>query len=534
MAAMPEARHQAALLGCTRALAHSSTCPLGNIPVQQRHYARAQADRSACIHRFHDSSLHRRLAPENPGADTAFQQIEWLRCQLLGSRLYPGIAVSLDEFHSRQHAISPAQQLVKMLWQQLHEPDDKFSPSWLSQADSAALVARLEEQQQFAVYLLPRLDTWLQSITPLRGVDSEAVADLVDSSDDDPATSDSPSIEVESSAAEEPLGETESGFRHPLFRSMSQDYQIFSRTQDRIVYPGRLMGVSQFQQLKVEFERILPDQQRVVKKLARRLQRHIMALQQRHWQFNLDEGILDPARLTRVVTHPGNPLACKLEQEGKFPSTAVTLLLDNSGSMRGLPSLHAALCIDVLMKTLEQCGVTTEVLGYTTTGWKESSLKPWTAAGKPDRPGRLNGLQHLIFKAANERWRRSQHSLGWLLQHEQMRENIDGEALQWAAGRLLSLPEKRKILIVLADGAPHDEATHAANGRGFLEQHLQQVSEQLECHSVIELLGIGLGQDMSRYYSRSAVIHHAEQLGGVLIGELDALLADTDAGNITP
>jgi cobaltochelatase CobT len=249
-----------------------------------------------------------------------------------------------------------------------------------------------------------------------------------------------------------------------------------------------------------------------------------MARQQRHWRFNQDEGLLDTARLTRIVLHPGNPLAYKQELEGEFPTTAVTLLVDNSGSMHGLPILHAALCIDVLVKTLEQCHISTEVLGYTTTGWQEQALEYWANSGKPSQPGRLNGLQRLVFKAASQRWRNTQHSLGWLLQNEDMRENIDGEALQWAASRLLNRPETRKILIVLADGAPRDEATQAANGRGLLEQHLQQVSERLDSHTEIELLGIGLGHDLSRYYSRSAVIHQAEQMAEVLITELDGLL----------
>ena len=262
----------------------------------------------------------------------------------------------------------------------------------------------------------------------------------------------------------------------------------------------------------------------VVGKLANRLQRKLMAHQNRSWDFDLEEGILDAGKLHRVVTQPLSPLSYKMEQDTKFRDTVVTLLLDNSGSMRGRPITIAAVTADILARTLERCGVKTEILGFTTRTWKGGqSREDWLAAGRPPHPGRLNDLRHIIYKPADEPYRRARKSLGLMMREGLLKENIDGEALMWAHTRIVNRPEERRILMVISDGAPVDDSTLSVNHGAYLDQHLRQVIDWIEKKSPVELCAIGIGHDVTRYYSRAVTIMDAEQLGGTMVEQLAGL-----------
>jgi cobaltochelatase CobT len=253
-----------------------------------------------------------------------------------------------------------------------------------------------------------------------------------------------------------------------------------------------------------------------------------MAQQNRAWEFDLEEGMLDPARLARVIIDSQTPLSFKREKDADFRDTVVTLLIDNSGSMRGRPITVAATCADILARTLERCGVKVEILGFTTRAWKGGQAREaWLAAGKPANPGRLNDLRHIVYKAADAPWRRSRKNLGLMMREGLLKENIDGEALEWAYKRLLGRPEQRKILMMISDGAPVDDSTLSVNAGHYLEKHLRQTIAQIENQGRVELLAIGIGHDVTRYYSRALTIVDAEELGGAMTEKLAELFADT-------
>src|SRR5208283_3139185 len=262
----------------------------------------------------------------------------------------------------------------------------------------------------------------------------------------------------------------------------------------------------------------------VVSRLANRLQRRLLAKQNRNWTFDLEEGLLDVARLTRVIVDPTAPLSFKQEEDTEFRDTVVTLLIDNSGSMRGRPIMVAAVCADILARTLERCGVKAEILGFTTRAWKGgASRDDWLKNGKPPSPGRLNDLRHIIYKSADAPWRRARKNLGLMMREGLLKENIDGEALMWAHHRLMARSEQRKILMVISDGAPVDDSTLSVNSGSYLERHLRRVIEDIETRSNVELTAIGIGHDVTRYYKRAVTIVDAEQLGGVMLEKLAEL-----------
>jgi len=266
-----------------------------------------------------------------------------------------------------------------------------------------------------------------------------------------------------------------------------------------------------------------------VARLANRLQRRLLAQQNRGWDFDLDEGVLDASRLARVIIDPMHALTFKQERDTDFRDTVVTLLLDNSGSMRGRPIMVAACCADILARTLERCGVKVEILGFTTRAWKGGhSREAWLNAMKPALPGRLNDLRHIIYKAADTPWRRARRNLGLMMREGLLKENIDGEALAWAHQRLLARPEQRRILMMISDGAPVDDSTLSVNSGSYLEKHLRQVITEIETRSPVELLAIGIGHDVTRYYRRAVTITDAEELAGVMTEKL-AELFDEDA-----
>jgi cobaltochelatase CobT len=320
--------------------------------------------------------------------------------------------------------------------------------------------------------------------------------------------------------------------REPDFRNVPGEppYHAYTTAFDQIVDAEDLCDAEELARLRLQLDQQLQHLQSVIARLANRLQRRLMAKQQRSWHFDLDEGILDAARLARVIANPMNPLSYKVESETPFRDTVVTLLIDNSGSMRGRPITVAAMSADILARTLERCGVKVEILGFTTKAWKGGQARErWIADGKPSHPGRLNDLRHIIYKAADAPWRRARRNLGLMLREGLLKENIDGEALLWAHSRLLARPEQRRILMVISDGAPVDDSTLSVNAGNYLERHLRAVIEWIERYSPVELVAIGIGHDVTRYYQRAVTLVDAEQLGGTMMDQLAGLFDEDQA-----
>jgi cobaltochelatase CobT len=335
---------------------------------------------------------------------------------------------------------------------------------------------------------------------------------------------------------EEPpkMGEGEQPARpDPKGDAKQATYRVFTTAHDEIVAAEELCDAEELTRLRAYLDQQLASLSSVVSRLANKLQRKLMAQQNRSWTFDLEEGILDVARLTRVITDPTASLAFKEEEDTEFRDTVVTILIDNSGSMRGRPIMVAAVCADILARTLERCGVKTEILGFTTRAWKGgSSREDWLKAGKPAQPGRLNDLRHIIYKSADAPWRRARRNLGLMMREGLLKENIDGEALMWAHQRLIGRPEARRILMVISDGAPVDDSTLSVNSGHYLERHLRDVITEIEGKSPVQLIAIGIGHDVTRYYRRAVTIVDVEQLAGVIVDQL-AELFDEDVRKVT-
>ncbi|MEP3474761.1 MAG: cobaltochelatase subunit CobT [Hyphomicrobiales bacterium] len=301
-------------------------------------------------------------------------------------------------------------------------------------------------------------------------------------------------------------------------------YKIYTKRFDEVVTAEDLAQTSELERLRSLLDRQLETLNRAVSRLANKLQRKLLAQQNRAWEFDLEEGTLDAARLSRVVTDPLSPLSFRQEADTEFRDTVVTLLIDNSGSMRGRPIMIAASCADIFARTLERCGVKVEILGFTTKAWKGGEARgAWEEAGKPGQPGRLNDIRHIVYKTADSPWRRVRNNLGLMMREGLLKENIDGEALTWAHKRLLARPEQRRILMVISDGAPVDDSTLSVNPGNFLEQHLRNVIAEIEDRSKVELIAIGIGHDVTRYYKRAVTITDAEDLAGAMIDKLTEL-----------
>jgi cobaltochelatase CobT len=307
-------------------------------------------------------------------------------------------------------------------------------------------------------------------------------------------------------------------------------YKVYTNQFDEVIAAEDLCDSEELTRLRNYLDKQLANLQGVVARLANRLQRRLMAQQNRSWDFDLDEGLLDAARLTRVVIDPLHALSFKVERDMEFRDTVVTLLLDNSGSMRGRPITVAATCADILARTLERCGVKVEILGFTTRAWKGGqSRERWLAEGKPPAPGRLNDIRHIVYKSADMPWRRARRNLGLMMREGLLKENIDGEALIWAHNRLLGRSEQRRILMVISDGAPVDDSTLSVNHGNYLERHLRQVIADIEARSPVELIAIGIGHDVTRYYRRAVTIVDAEELGGAMTEKLAELFEENAA-----
>ena len=359
--------------------------------------------------------------------------------------------------------------------------------------------------------------------------DTEAPEDKYDESDDVDAKTESELPDPQESS------DTKQSMRPwrpdlPFADADQWGYRIYTSEFDEVVDAGELCDAEELGRLRNFLDQQLQPIQGLVARLANRLQRLLMAQQNRSWDFDLEEGILDTARLPRIIVDPVHPLSFKREREMDFRDTVVTLLLDNSGSMRGRPIMVAAMCADILARTLERCAVKVEVLGFTTRAWKGGqSRERWLAAGKPPQPGRLNDLRHIVYKPADAPWRRVKRNLGLMMREGLLKENIDGEALIWAHSRLAMRPESRRILMVISDGAPVDDSTLSVNAGNYLDQHMRHVIAEIENKSSVELTAIGIGHDVTRYYKRAVTILDAEQLGGAMTGQLIDLFAASRA-----
>lgn len=310
----------------------------------------------------------------------------------------------------------------------------------------------------------------------------------------------------------------------PMPRNSPDPYTVYTTKHDEVIKAEELCDTEELDRLRGYLDGHMAGLSSIISRLANRLQRRLLAQQQRSWTFDLEEGLLDTARLTRVVIDPMSALTFKEEKETDFRDTVVTILIDNSGSMRGRPIMVAAVCADIMARTLERCGVKAEILGFTTRAWKGGrSFQDWLASGKPAQPGRLNDLRHIIYKGADMPWRRAKRNLGLMMREGLLKENIDGEALEWAYTRLMMRPEQRRIMMVISDGAPVDDATQSQNRTGVLENHLRMVIDKIENRSEVELVAIGIGHDVTRWYKRAVTIMDVEQLGGAMTEKLAEL-----------
>jgi cobaltochelatase CobT len=549
---------------------------------------RGNADSIALRLACHDPALHRRLQPAGQQARAVFEAVEQARVEAIGARRMDGVAKNLaamldDRFHRSkfdeitERAEAPIEEALALMVRErltgLAPPAaaKKLVDLWRpliedrAGADLDRLEDLIEDQRQFGDAIHDLLDALEMGDDRAseseqeeeqneedrrkqeQGEDGEAAdsdAQRMSVEDTEVSAEDMPEAAAEAAEAQaadmtdtdmgdaETPGEPQRPRRHGANEPRGPDYRAFTPRFDEIVAAEDLCEPEELDRLRGYLDKQLSHLQGVVARLANRLQRRLMAQQNRSWEFDLEEGQLDTARLTRIIIDPLHPLSFKQEKDTQFRDTVVTLLLDNSGSMRGRPITVAATCADILARTLERCGVKVEILGFTTRAWKGGqSREQWLTAGKPANPGRLNDLRHIVYKAADAPWRRARKNLGLMMREGLLKENIDGEALDWAHKRLLGRPEQRKILMMISDGAPVDDSTLSVNPGNYLERHLRWVIEEIETRSPVELIAIGIGHDVTRYYRRAVTIVDAEELGGAMTEKLAELFEEHAAAD---
>ncbi len=548
--------------------------------------ARGLADGAALKLAHHDEARHSALEPSGGDARAVFRALEDARCAAIGSRSMKGIGDNLaaalerdceqkgfGRMEDRQDA--PVADIAALLLRErmtgrpVPPSAMKLVETWreaieAKAGDSLDALARGgDDQEAFAKLareVLRDLDL-LEELSDERGEDEETDDENEDGGGDDDQPSDrsdkdsgddapdendpeqGDGAEDDVQMAEQDIDDVETDQSEsegdsmqpvavrPVFEGDSGEaYKAFTTKHDEVVKAEDLCEADELERLRKTLDHQLEAFHAVVARLANKLQRKLLAQQKRAWAFDLEEGVLDAARLARVVVDPMQPLSFKQELDQEFRDTTVTLLLDNSGSMRGRPISIAATCADILARTLERCSVKVEILGFTTRAWKGGqSREDWIQAGRPANPGRLNDLRHIIYKSADAPWRRARANLGLMMREGLLKENIDGEALQWAHDRLMGRPEARRILMVISDGAPVDDTTSSTNGGAYLERHLREVIRRIENRSPVELVAIGIGHDVTRYYRRAVTIIDAEQLGGVMIDKLSELFDEEAA-----
>ena len=549
---------------------------------------RGHADSIALKLACHDPNVHRKLVPGGQTARAVFEAVEQARVEAIGARRMSGVAKNLsamidDRFHRGKfdevsdRADAPIEEALAML---VRERLTGMTPPpaarrlvelWRPLLEDRAgknlnrLEKLIDNQSRFGDVVHDLLDDLDMGEDRSSEADEEEGAEgeqdkRKDKSGEDGEGEQSEDAEARVDDAEvsgEEMSDTTAESSEALSAEMSDDaemgdseapaeprrprrhganeprgpeYRPFIGKFDEMVPAEDLCEPEELERLRGYLDKQLSHLQGVVARLANRLQRRLMAQQNRAWEFDLEEGLLDPARLSRVIIDPLHALSFKREKDTKFRDTVVTLLLDNSGSMRGRPITVAATCADILARTLERCGVKVEILGFTTRAWKGGqSREAWLASGKPPNPGRLNDLRHIIYKSADAPWRRARKNLGLMMREGLLKENIDGEALDWAHKRLLARSEQRRILMMISDGAPVDDSTLSVNPGNYLERHLRWVIEEIETRSPVELIAIGIGHDVTRYYRRAVTIVDAEELGGAMTDKLAELFDEQAA-----
>lgn len=558
--------------------------------VQEIAITRGLGDSMALRLACHDSDIHATMSPQGPDARLIFDAVEQARVESIGAMRMAGMAFNISAMNAEKYAKAnfvniktqeeaPLAEAIAMmvrekltgekppqsagqvldLWRPFIE--DKAS------ADLQDLSKVVEDQKAFSK-LIRKMLTSMQMAEDFGDEDDQPESQETESEEDQPASNETQEEQVEeeagsdaapaeeSEASQEQMedgemdgaemsedemsddldedSETPGETRRPNspFDDFNEkvDYRIFTQEFDEEISAEELCDEAELDRLRAFLDKQLAHLQGAVGRLANRLQRRLMAQQNRSWDFDLEEGYLDPARLVRLVIDPMQPLSFKKERDTKFRDTVVSLVIDNSGSMRGRPITVAATCADILARTLERSGVKVEILGFTTKAWKGGqSREQWLANGKPPSPGRLNDLRHIVYKSADAPWRRSRRNLGLMMREGLLKENIDGEALMWAHNRLINRPEQRKIMMMISDGAPVDDSTLSVNPGNYLERHLRAVIEQIETRSSVELLAIGIGHDVTRYYRRAVTIVDADELAGAMTEQLAALFEDTSA-----
>ncbi|TIP25321.1 MAG: cobaltochelatase subunit CobT [Mesorhizobium sp.] len=546
---------------------------------------RGLGDSMALKRACHDTRIHTRLAPEGKQARAIYDAVEQARVEAIGSRAMQGVADNigsmLEDKYARANLIdvkdkadAPIEEALalmvreKLTGRAVPKSGERLVDLWRpwveekASADLDGLPAKLDDQQAFARVVREMLAS-MEMAEELG--DEQETEDSEDNDEnqpqgeeqseeggeDDSGSEQSQSDDTEASSDDEQAAETEASDAtaddlsddddadaetpgearrndNPFTNLLKEiDYKVFTTAFDETVGAEDLCEEEELDRLRAFLDKQLANLSGVVGRLANRLQRRLMAQQNRSWDFDLEEGYLDPARLVRVVIDPMQPLSFKQERDTKFRDTVVTLVLDNSGSMRGRPITVAATCADILARTLERCGVSVEILGFTTRAWKGGQAREkWLKEGKPPNPGRLNDLRHIIYKSADHPWRRARRNLGLMMREGLLKENIDGEALLWAHNRLIARPEQRKILMMISDGAPVDDSTLSVNPGNYLERHLRAVIELIETRSPVELLAIGIGHDVTRYYRRAVTIVDAEELAGAMTEQLASLFGE--------
>ena len=528
---------------------------------------RGKADSLACIDRFRDKTIHVDAGTQR--LNSLMQEMENVRVEVLGSKKYPGIASNInakfEEKCSLYESFEDKEDVLEVAlegWlRKLFLPDissqkpSKLVKDWEKEFEDKGslfkkeLIDSLEDQIKFAEISRTLLKALaIEEIEPLSeedqqeddsdneeqntADDSEEESNETAESSDQDSQEGSEETEAEAGDVDEDaivdenqeIVANQSWLESLVGQTSNFTYKVYTRAFDEEVTAEDLCSPEELQRLRKHLDQLMGSSKGTVSKLAHRLQRFLMAQQNRSWEFNKEEGILDSARLHKIITDPLTPLSYKIEKDTEFRDTSVSILVDSSGSMRGRSMTVAAICADIISTTLERCNVKTEVLGFTTKQWKGGdSRKMWMEDGKPENPGRLNDIRHIIFKSADTPWRRGQKNFGLMLREGLLKENVDGEALIWAHDRLSRRMEQRKILMVISDGAPVDDSTLSTNQTNFLDLHLRQVIHSIETQSEVSLIAIGIGHDVTRYYKNAVTIHRAEELGGAMLEQLTDL-----------
>ncbi len=529
--------------------------------------SRGDADKQALLQKY--KLIERPLKDTgNSELDYLLRDFEVIRAEILGSKDFLGVkqnlrnlfleSLSQQTIESKEEALKIAVEINlknKILKQKNNKLEEVFIKPWeklLSEVEPEFKLAKkyLNDKDKFNEHLIslfeklgfefenpemddPKSDSEEDNEDDEEDSSSEQEQEEEPDNDssevDDDSETEIEDFEVEDGDVDDTDDwvENRSKLEELIALNQNQEYKVFCKDFDEIVDAYNLCSSEELKRLRDRLDQLIDPSKSVISKLANRLQRLLLAQQRRSWEFDKEEGILDSSKLHKIITDPLTPLSFKTEKETSFKDTVLTMLVDSSGSMRGRSMTTAAISADIIGSTLDKCNIKTEILGFTTKHWKGGdSRKLWVECGKPSAPGRLNDLRHIIFKPADLAWRRAKKNLGLMLREGLLKENVDGEALLWASSRLMKRPEQRKILMVISDGAPVDDSTLSTNSTSYLDNHLKQVISGIENKTELELIAIGIGHDVTKYYKKAVTIHRAEELGNVMLEQLTDLFKE--------